>query len=265
MTRKAQFLGTIVAIAAIGLLIGLAPVAMSASPEGWASVTHFRDAETDVQRRIVASARAKVGQLAPYSTTNGPWQTDTAGGDGSRMRSAINIYYQNCFRRSCNLTNIRAQMFAAFAGSYYGTAQKNALIDRIISYFNYFLTHAGPPLVPWNDETTLSFFGIRAQCFEFVQREVLAAGGRTKATSTAGIANASNFRPGMGLYRTNGSHSMVIVDIYWDRNGSPVKFRVVDSNYGSGWINPSGEVPWDRHIRQREETLSTNKVVSFDN
>lgn len=263
MRRRVKVTGTLVAIAAISLLTHFAPVTTSASPEGWASVTRFRYAETDVQRRIVASVRNKIGQLAPYSTTNGPWQTDTAGGDGLRMRSAITIYYQNCFRRSCNLTNTRAQMSAAL-GSVYGTAEKNALIDRIISYFSYWQTHAGPVLIPSNDETTLTFFGIRAQCFEFVQREVLAAGGRTRATTTPGMTNAANFRPGMGLYRTNGSHSMVIVDVYWDRNGNPVKFRVVDSNYGSGWVNPSGEAPWDRHIRQREETLSTNKVVSFD-
>jgi hypothetical protein len=265
MKHFAKHLVSLVVITSTALIFCLSSVAVHAAPEGWASQTGFRNAETEIQKRIVSFARNQVSKLSPASTTYGPWQTDTASGDGARMRNAINIYANACyFRTGCNLTTVRSQMFAAFVSSAYGSTEKNKLIDRIISYFDYFRTHYGPPLIPWDDETTLRFFGIRAQCFEWVQKQVIAAGGRTKSYSAQGVTTAS-YRPGMGLYRTNATHAMIIIDIYWDRNGNPVRFKVVDSNYGSGWVNPKGEIPWDRHIRQREEGLTGNKVVSFDN
>jgi hypothetical protein len=265
MKHFAKYLVSLLVMTSTALILCLSPVTVHAATEGWASQTGFRNAETEIQKRIVSLARSQVGKLSPGSTTYGPWQTDTASGDGARMRNAINIYANACyFRTGCNLTTVRSQMFGAFASSAYGSTQKNKLIDRIISYFDYFRTHYGPPLIPWDDETTLRFFGIRAQCFEWVQTQVKAAGGRTKSYSTSGVSNAASYRPGMGLYRTNATHAMIIVDIYWDRYGTPLKFRVVDSNYGSGWVNPNGEIPWDRHIRQREEGRTGNKVVNFD-
>lgn len=263
MKRLVGLAASVVTALVFGASTSLTAVAAT---EGWASQTGFRNAETQIQRRVVDAARRQVGQLSPFSTTNGPWQTDTAGGDGARMRSAIKIYADRCYYRTgCNVANVRSQMFGAFASSAYGSAQKNKMIDRIIEYFNWFKVHYGPPLIPWDDESTLRFFGIRAQCFEWVQTQVRSAGGITKSYSAQAVRDPKLYRPGMGLYRTNGSHSMVITDIYWDRNGNPTRFRVVDSNYGTGWANPAGDIPWERRIRQREETISGNKVVSFDN
>jgi hypothetical protein len=154
-------------------------------------------------------------------------------------------------------------MFGEFASSQYQTAQKNAFIDRIIGYFRSL--PIGPPFLPSNDEQTVQFFGIRKQCFEWVQTVALAAGGKSRAYNSAAVTDQSKFRPGMGLYRTNSSHAMIIVDIFWNSNGSVRKFLVADSNYGSGWANPAGERPWDRHLRVRDgETTSGNKVVNFE-
>jgi hypothetical protein len=58
-------------------------------PEGWSSTTNCRSADTDVRRRIVASATQAISMPSGQSTTNGTWQTDAAGGDGERFRKAI--------------------------------------------------------------------------------------------------------------------------------------------------------------------------------
>ena len=58
-------------------------------PEGWSSKTNYRFADTDIRRRIVASATAAISKPSGQSTTNGAWQTDVSGGDGERFRKAI--------------------------------------------------------------------------------------------------------------------------------------------------------------------------------
>ena len=58
-------------------------------PQGWSSKTNYRFADTDVRRRIVASATAAISKPSGQSTTNGAWQTDVSGGDGERFRKAI--------------------------------------------------------------------------------------------------------------------------------------------------------------------------------
>jgi hypothetical protein len=253
-------------LSAIVTLIVLTCAPAYATPEGWASQTGFRNAETAIQRRIASNARlaAGNGSLSPFSTTYGSWQTDTAGGDGVRMRAAINDYANQCYwRTGCNLTQVRSKMYGEFAYSAYQSAQKNELIDRIIGYFQNL--RYGPPFIPSNDEQTLQFFGVRKQCFEWVQTVAVLAGGQSRSYNSASVTDQSRVRPGMGLYRTNSSHAMVIVDIYWNSNGTIRKFLVADSNYGTGWSNPLGERPWDRHLRLRDtETMYGNKVVSFE-
>jgi hypothetical protein len=253
-------------LSAIVTLIVLTGAPVYANTEGWASQTGFRKAETAIQSRIASAARsAATGTpLSPFSTTYGSWQTDTAGGDGTRMRAAINDYASLCYwRTGCNVTQVRSKMFGEFASSLYGTTQKNELIDRIIGYFQS--VRIGPPFIPSTDEQTLQFFGVRKQCFEWVQTVAVNAGGKSRAYGSTAVTDQSKMRPGMGLYRTDSSHAMVIVDIYWNSNGTIRKFLVADSNYGSGWTNPKGERPWDRHLRLRDgETMSGNKVVSFE-
>jgi hypothetical protein len=47
------------------------------------------ETDTDIRRRIVASATAAISKPSGQSTTNGDWQTDVSGGDGERFRKAI--------------------------------------------------------------------------------------------------------------------------------------------------------------------------------
>jgi hypothetical protein len=55
----------------------------------------------------------------------------------------------------------------------------------------------------------------------------------------------------------------VIVDVEW-RAGVPVRFKVAEANYGSGWMNPSGQVPWERTVAVGRIVSAGYKVVSFE-
>jgi hypothetical protein len=117
--------------------------------------------------------------------------------------------------------------------------------------------------VPATDQETLDFLGIRKQCLEWAVTTAVAAGGEAKGYSAAAVADPSRYRPGMALYRADRSHSMIIVDIYWDAAGKPVKFRVAESNWGSGWQNPAGMLPWQRTVRTGREVPAGDRVVDF--
>jgi hypothetical protein len=233
---------------------------------GWASQTGFRNAETPVQRSIRDTALRSVGQSSGQSTTNGTWLSDTAGGDGTRMRAAINRYqswYWANTRTRVSLTQIKAQMTSDFGGSAYDATRKSMLVNQIIDRYNA-AVRLGPVRLPANDNDTLWFLGIRKQCLEWAMSTAISVGGQSKNYSAAGVTDPRAFRPGMGLYRNDRSHAMIIVDIKWDSAGNPIEFKVVESNYGSGWINPLGMVPWQRTVGTRTGvTLSGNKVINY--
>jgi hypothetical protein len=235
---------------------------------GWASQTGFRNAETSVQRAVRDAALRGNGQSSGQSTTNGSWLTDTADGDGGKMRNAINRYqswyWTNSTRRPA-LDQIKTQMMADFGGSAYDQTRRSMLVNQVVDRYNA-AVRFGPVRVPTTDNDTLSFLGIRKQCLEWAMTTAISAGGQSKNYYAVGIADPRAFRPGMGLYKLDHSHAMIIVDIRWDGNGNPAEFKVAESNYGGGWQNPAGMVPWQRTIDIRSG-ISFNsgvyKVVSY--
>jgi hypothetical protein len=232
---------------------------------GWSSQTGYHAAETSVQRSIVAAASRAQGQSSGQSTTGGTWLTDTADGDGARMRQAIN-HYQSWFwsnPRRLTLDQIRAQMMADLTS--YDFARKTALVSQIAQKYND-AVRFGPVRVPTTDNDTLWFLGIRKQCLEWAMSTAISAGGLSKNYSAGGVNDPRAFRPGMGLYKQDKTHAMIIVDIRWDSAGNPVEFKVAESNYGSGWMNPPGMVPWERKVDVRSGigwSPGVYKVVSY--
>lgn len=237
------------------------------SPEGWSSQTGFRTYSTQVQTMVVTLAEGyAVGSSPGLSQTGGCWLTDMAGGDGLRHRNAINKYdvWYRGYPNSGTLANCKTQMFNCFSASAYSTASKNLIVGRIIAVYNGIAANA-TVVVPTNDSQTLSFLDYRRQCFEFANRIGVAAGGQCRPYSTGGQSNA-NYRPGMALYKTDASHSMIITDIYWNSSGVATKVKVRESNYctSCGFSNPIGQIPWQRTVGSREVALSSAyKVVSF--
>ena len=246
--------------------------AASGSTVGWASVTHFRSADTDILQSIVSAGMSFVGPSgvapSPQSIIVDPplWGVDTDGGDGKRMRNALSRY-DNWYRTTpqpADSANIALQMIGDFDSKDYLPGQKAQLVDRIISVYDA-AARAGSVTVPVTDGDTLSFLGIRAQCVEFAKRLVSSVGGEPSWTyASKGLTDPSEFRPGMILTIVQRSskgvitlmHTAIIVDIHWDTSGMPDQIKVVESNFsnkaaGSWPQNPSGEVPWLRVVDLR--------------
>jgi hypothetical protein len=64
---------------------------------------------------------------------------------------------------------------------------------------------------------------------------------------------------GIGSYafKSDKKHATIIIAVYWDK-GQPTKLRLAESNWGTGWANPDGQIPWDRTIRI-DRTISVSK------
>jgi hypothetical protein len=229
--------------------------------EGWSSETGYRSADTDIRKGIVASAKSMIGQPSGQSVicsmASNCWLTDVAGGDGARMRDAISIYdiwKRDNSTRKKTLDQIRKAMVIAFSGSNYKDPQKTKLVDRII-----FLYDGGSTVVPTDDGRTLQYMGIRKQCLEWAMTTAINSGGTARNYQNTGSAvSKDNVRPGMGYYvylidkKTGnrvGGHAMIIIDTKYDSGGQLTHLKVAESNWGSGWSNPPGQIPWERIIR----------------
>lgn len=255
-----------------GTIQTIAPT-MATNQDGWASATGFRAAETNIQKNIVNAVKGLGGQASGQSVPRqdvkgGDWNVDTDSGDGLRMRNAIQTYYTwwEDSRRTKTLAQIKTDMVSSMEGTSYTSTQKGMFADRIISLYPLTRPTPTPFAVPTDDRTTLEFLLIQKQCREWVSTKVLANGGKPKVYNSGLISPASAYRPGMGLYKGK-DHATIIIDIYWDKNGDPTKFKVAEANYGSGWSqNPRGMIPWARTLRTDREVKSTDGyyVVSFD-
>lgn len=240
---------------------------------GWSSKTGYRSAATAVQLAIVSNASAAVGgssgpsRVAPNGMA-GAWLTDVSGGDGGRMQSATQVYhkwYVSQPRASVMPSSVRNSMFQKFDGSVYGRTQKDMLINRIVEVYNR-AAFSGPVSIPTNDQATLEFLGIRRQCLEWTASIALDSGGKAKNYSAPSVTNPADIRAGMGLFKTDKSHAMIIVDIEWDASGKPVCYKVAEANAAnSTWKNPSGMIPWERSVQFRIVPADkSTRVVNFE-
>jgi hypothetical protein len=230
---------------------------------GWSDATGYRHSETTKQRAIVAAALSGGnGRPSPQSVIGSPWQTDTAGGDGGRMRLAIQDVYNYWVankKPSLPLATIPATVQATMRNrlaATYPLAQQNAFVERIRRVFN--------GTVPTTDDGTLTYLGIRAQCKEFADRMVQSGGGAKKSYGSAAVA-MTNIRPGMYAFKNGNGHAAIIVAVYWGANGQPTQLRLAESNWGVGWNNPLGQVPWERIITTgRTVPISDYYVVATE-
>ena len=257
-----------------GVRTAAAASAATITPAGWASVTGFRNAETAVQKRIVATALSQVNLSSGQSQMGGVWLTDCADGDGARMRAAINRYAGWYWQTQAKVTlaQIKAAMLQDFNGSLYDGTRKTALIERIVSCYNSVAATARSasycPAPPTTDNATLQFLVFRKQCLEWADWVATTSGGVARNYSATAVTDVKLMRPGMGLFRTGKTHAMIITDIRWDGSGNPVEFKVAEANWAmtaqNTWQNPTGQIPWMRTIDLRSgETHSGNFVVSF--
>lgn len=249
--QKAQKLATVNETA-------LHPAAKSATPpkvtpvvkpkkNGWVN-----DGETAAQKRIVTSARAEAGKASGQSSVGSGHLTDIAGGDGAKMRAAINIHHEWKKKPGTKtLEEIKKEMRAAFKNSAYETAQINALVDRIIEVYN-------PKTIPASDSAVLGYLGIRRQCHEWA--DYIGGKGDTKP-----LKDIKDVRPGMGYFIPKpNEHAMIITGVLW-KDDVPVSFKVAEANWASGWANPKGAVPWKRTVQNsRTVDVKIGRVGSYE-
>ncbi|WP_435356588.1 hypothetical protein [Emticicia sp. SJ17W-69] len=251
----------------------LAVASVTTATEGWASLTGYQAATTTVQKNVVRLANSAIGGLSGGSVIDNQskWLTDIAGGDGSRMRSAISKYdnwYRSNVKNRCSTpvvpTSVRNDMVTSFIGSGYDATRKTALVNQIISRYNLFACN-GSVAVPTSDNATLSFLSIQKQCLEWAETIGRSAGGIAKGYYATGVSSTKSYRPGMAFYKTDRTHATILIDIYWSKTGEILKVKVAESNWATGWINPNGAIPWERRVATRElSSLSEYKAISFE-
>ncbi len=244
-------------------------VALDGSIAGWSRETGFGRADTQIRENIVRAALNAVGSPSgqsqiPDNTVEHPWLTDIAEGDGRRMMNAISIYHtwvmqQNGGNTKDDSNKIDARMIGAFSDSNYQAKQKEDLVEQIKANYS---GH-----VPKNDQETLSFFAIQKQCLEWAMSIAIDAGG--KDVNYSGMENytvaVARIRPGMGFYASSIPHAMLITDVKYNDNGIPTTVRVAESNYANEWVNPLGQIPWERTISEGREIPAKNyTAVNYD-
>lgn len=235
------------------------------SVEGWANTTTFKQADTVLRENIVNLAYAAIGSpsgLSQVCAEDRCWLTDIADGDGARMRNAISVYHdwRENHPNAVLDPNIRTSMIDQFNNSAYPLAQQNMLVNQIINLYD--------GTVPSTDNETLSYLNIQKQCLEWAMYIAGEAGGVPTNYGGSGPFTAENItiRPGMGYYDLD-FHAMLIIDVYYNSHGEPQYVRVAESNWGTGWANPGGQVPWERTVRGNRDTVgaNTHTAISYDN
>lgn len=208
---------------------------------------------------IVTNAINAVG-ASPQSIVGHPWVTDMDGNDGVKIRNAISVF-NNWVNKAYGRysiwvgkgkpkapQNIQDSMRTYLKATYTKTNDQSALIERIQTTF------AGS--VPADDNGTLALLQIRAQCKEFADRMVSSVTGGQTHNFPQGKDISTDVRPGMYAFIETAKvkHVAIITEVKFDGNGNPLA-HLVESNWGQGWSNPSGQVPWERMINVRQQEV----------
>jgi hypothetical protein len=241
---------------------------------GWGA----RPAQTPVQKYIVMLANAAAGRYSGLSSIQivgaqgcdvRGWCTDVApgagdtyfAGDGARVRAAIKRYAywyaSNPKTKTETYQSILNKMQTIdLSDLQYSAATRSLLAQQIANLVLGTMIY-GQIALPSTDNQTLQFLSVQKQCLEWAMTTAIVAGGAARNYSAAEVANPQSWRPGMGLYRRDRTHAMLIVDINWTA-GRPIQLRVAEANYGNNaWTNPTGMVPWSR-------TVNNNRIVNVD-
>lgn len=86
------------------------------------------------------------------------------------------------------------------------------------------------------------------------------------AYKSKGVATA-DIRAGMGFYKSDLSHSMLIYKVDVDADGTPTQVHVGEANAGSthgGWENPPGQTPWLRTLGTSRHPVSYGKAIDYE-
>lgn len=239
------------------------------SRSAWSTTRSFVTA-----RKPDIVVQAKNYSSSPASLAAGPgrtWIDETAGGDGGRLRAAMQTYRiarDKGLGTAGQQTQLARNMIANLGGSDWSTDSKWSLISRIAA------TEETSP-VPTTEQATLLRLGVRAQCKEFADRMVTAGGGTATSYPAVTAAGSSDPHPGMYVFRRDyksstgtyyWGHAAVANAIRVETDGSR-SARLSEANSGSGWSNPAGEIPWQRIVlhTNAKPLSTTGQFRAFSN
>jgi hypothetical protein len=201
------------------------------------------------------------------------WQTDLEPepGSGSAIRAAI-ARYHSWYKdgKKTQLSAVKAAMIADLKKSNYSEAVVlEKLAAQIIATYDARALQGPLVAPPTTQQEILDLLGIRKMCLEFAVTIAYQAHGIPNSypnEKTFIDMDSSLYRPGMGLYRRDHGHAMVIIAIKWNKLGQPESFRVAEANYGSHWQNPGGMVPWERTLERRDVPVAAGlyHVINFE-
>jgi hypothetical protein len=252
---------------------------VNASRMGWASQTGFRNADSPIRLRLVARLAAYLPgacsgrsmMTVPSGSRAKTWETDVEPGQKT-LTQAVTLYsrWLSGINKSQTQMQVRTSMVSALSSEW--GVEASTIADRVIARFPL------PPLsisfVPTAPQDLLDLLGARAMCREFLDKEVLLAGGtpHVYADTSAFLSNSDLWRPGMGLYDLQKRHAAGIVDIYWDASGKATTLKLVEANWGNGYSRQysEGQRPWERSVNVNRQVSagmlvgSRYVVVNFD-
>lgn len=214
----------------------------------WSPVRSFR---TNSVPGLITTALSYFPN-SPQSIVGSTYHTDVYNSDGNRLRNAVAIFkawvdtqgYTNWINagRPSAPSNVRRSMINAISATYTETADQGRIIERIrTSYQN---------ATPTTDQGILDFFGIRAQCKEFVDRVMLLNGLSPKYTWST---ETNLVKPGMYAFWRYGDHTALVRAVKFDAGGARQAYVIeANRNYNGAisWSNPPGQVPWSRTVTQ---------------
>ena len=253
---------------------------------GYTSVTHYHQADTPVRVAILRracvlrdqpSGRSVMTASLDYTgqrTATTVWLTDMASGDGRRWRNALNAYLDWTYKTGprASLNDIKGTMRAMLvSGLTLGGQSVSSNTGWVVALADQMVRVADAKgqqgrvslLAGGDDQGTLDFMDVQAQCLEAANQIAIAAGGKPRSYSWIAshpekrVTDKAKLRPGMGLFFPGTPHATIIVDLEFNAAGTVVAAVVGEANWPIAgelsWSNPSGQRPWERrfHIGRR--------------
>lgn len=225
-----------------------------------------------LETSLANRARNAVGASAPSviagnaALGGSSWQTDISGGDGAAMRLSIGDYHAwNGSRNAAGApthANPPAAVLTSMKGrlTNYNATDRTTITNRIIAVYS--------GSVPATDQATLTYLGIRAQCKETVDRWVQASGGTSRSYASyigrnVGAGRYASYTVGKGVIVGASTHAAVVTAVSRDANGRLLSIQLAESNWGTGFSNPTGQIPWSRVVALRtvQAPLPANYTV----
>ena len=225
---------------------------------GWMKSSHAK-----IERDIVNLARTQIGLSSGISTVNSCYYTDMDDGDFDRWKNAYQVLHSfkianpNIYPPASIISNMKSKFTWGVQGNPgFNATDATSNVNQILVKYN--------GSVPSTFNSMMSLNGIRQQCKEKQIKFAISSGGICKPYGSPKVTDPKLYRPGMAVFwKSSGvyRHAMTISEIRWLNNTPTSDFKVIESNWGTGYSKPVGHIPWQRVIALRSLTINSEYEV----